>query len=80
MLLLFASPIFYPVTAYPEGVGEILRFNPFYVIAEGYRAPLTRGELPPLWALLYLLGVAVLVFVLGLRFYRRLKAHFEARL
>jgi ABC-type polysaccharide/polyol phosphate export permease len=80
LLVLFASPIFYPITAYPPGVGDVLRFNPFYVIAEGYRAPLIRGEVPPAWTLVYLAAVSLLVFALGLRFFRRLKAHFEARL
>jgi lipopolysaccharide transport system permease protein len=80
LIVLFASPIFYPVSAYPPGIGEVLRFNPFYVIAEGYRAPLTRGELPPLWTLAYLLVLSLVAVVLGLRFFRRLKTHFEARL
>ncbi|MBX6322155.1 MAG: ABC transporter permease [Rhodospirillaceae bacterium] len=80
LLVLFASPIFYPLSAYPAGVGEVLRFNPFYVIAEGYRTPLTRGELPPAWSILYLLAASVVAFALGLRFFRRLKSHFEARL
>lgn len=80
LLVLFASPIFYPVEAYPAGVGHVLRLNPVYLIAEGYRAPLIRGETPPAWALAYLAVLAPLAFVLGLRFFRRLRAHFEARL
>ena len=75
-LLLFASPIFYPVTAYPEALRSILVYNPFYVIAECYRQPFLHGQLPPLWMMAYLVLGSALVFGGGLWWFRRLEAVF----
>ena len=80
MMLLFASPIFYPVSAFPPAVQTAVQLNPFYVIAEGYRDPVLNGSLPPLWSLLYLAVLSALCFVAGLAFFRRLEPHFDARI
>jgi len=79
-LLLFASPIFYPLTAYPEALQKLLVLNPFYVVAEGYRAPILHGTLPPLWMLAYLAVLSAAVFLAGLWWFRRLKSFFDVRL
>jgi lipopolysaccharide transport system permease protein len=79
-LLLFASPIFYPLSAYPTWLAAILQFNPFYVIATCFRAPILEGSLPPLWMLAYLTGVSALIVFCGLLWFRRLKSFFDARL
>lgn len=80
LMLLFASPIFYPITSYPEAIQAILQFNPFYVIAACYRAPIIDGTLPPLWMLVYLVVISIALFALGLWWFRRLKAFFSTRL
>jgi lipopolysaccharide transport system permease protein len=79
-MIMFASPIFYPLTAYPTWAQRILVFNPFYVIAECYRRPILDRALPHLWMLVYLTVVAALVFAGGLAWFRRLKSFFDARL
>lgn len=79
-LILFASPIFYPITAYPEAIRSVLVYNPFYVLAECYRWPILEGRLPPLWMVLYLAMVSGLVFAGGLWWFRRLKSFFDTRL
>lgn len=79
-LLLFASPIFYSLSAYPEAAQKILVFNPFYVIAEGYRAPILNNEPPPLWMLVYLASLSACIFASGLWWFRRLKSFFDTRL
>ena len=79
-LLLFASPIFYPLTAYPAVAQVVLQFNPFYVIAACYRAPILDGVLPPLWMLVYMAFVSSAIFMAGLWWFRRLKSFFDARL
>jgi lipopolysaccharide transport system permease protein len=79
-LLLFASPIFYPLTAYPQAARTILQFNPFYVIAACYRAPILDGVLPPLWMLVYITFVSTTIFLAGLWWFRRLKSFFDTRL
>ncbi len=79
-ILLFASPIFYPISAYPAVIQKILVFNPFYVLAECYRAPLLAGKLPELWMLAYLALVSGALIAAGLWWFRRLKTFFDTRL
>jgi lipopolysaccharide transport system permease protein len=79
-ILLFASPIFYQLSAYPPALQKVLVFHPFYVIAEGYRAPILNGALPPSWMLVYLTVISCLVFWAGLLWFRRLKSFFDTRL
>jgi len=79
-LILFASPIFYSMSSYPEAAQRILRFNPLYVISEGYRAPIIGGVLPDLRMMAYLTIVSLAVFVGGLWWFRRLKSFFDTRL
>jgi lipopolysaccharide transport system permease protein len=79
-IILFASPIFYAITSYPEPVRRVLRYNPFYVISECYRAPILDGALPSLWLMIYLAIVSTIVFVAGLWWFRRLKSFFDTRL
>lgn len=79
-LLLFASPIFYPLSAYPGGVGKVLQFSPLYVIAASFRAPIIDGTLPPFWMSAYLAVISVVCFLAGLKWFRRLKSFFVARL
>lgn len=79
-ILLFASPIFYPLSAYPPLAQAILIFNPFYVLAECYRAPILAGTLPPLWMIAYLAVVSAVLLASGLWWFRRLKSFFDTRL
>ncbi len=79
-IVLFASPIFYPLSAYPASIQALLLFNPFYVIAECYRAPLLTGSFPPLWMLVYLALVSAALVSAGLLWFRRLKSFFDTRL
>jgi lipopolysaccharide transport system permease protein len=78
--LLFASPIFFSLAAYPERLRPLLIYNPFYVLTECYRQPILNGQLPPLWMGVYLVVVSALVFVGGLWWFRRLKSFFDTRL
>ena len=80
MAFLFASPIFYPITAYPAVLQNVLQFNPFYVLAEFFRAPILNNELPPLWMFVYMMTLSGLLFIGGLRWFRRLKSFFDVRL
>lgn len=79
-ILLFASPIFYPLSAYPSAAQAVLVYNPFYVLAECYRQPILNGTLPPFWMLGYMLIVSVTIFLAGLWWFRRLKSFFDTRL
>ena len=80
MLLLFASPIFYPLSRYPDFLQGVLQYNPFYVVAELYRDPILNGAMPPAWMILYLAIVSIALFLGGLWWFRQLKSFFDARL
>jgi ABC-type polysaccharide/polyol phosphate export permease len=79
-ILLFASPIFYPISSYPASARALLVYNPFYVLAECYRAPILFGAFPPLWMLIYLTVLVALLLLAGLWWFRRLKSFFDTRL
>jgi lipopolysaccharide transport system permease protein len=79
-IILFLSPIFYPITLFPEGIRDIVVWNPFYIITNAYRAPILDGELPPWPYLVYLAAVAFPTYWLGLRYFRRVKTYFHGRL
>lgn len=79
-LFLFSSPIFYPLTAYPEFIQSIIVFNPFYILAELFRQPILNDAFPPLWMLLYMGVFNIVLIVAGLWWFRRLKLFFDARL
>jgi lipopolysaccharide transport system permease protein len=78
MIVLFATPIFYPVEAVPSIVQELMAFNPIYIIASAYRAVLLGGQAVPLLPLLALafFSFGLLVFALGV--FRRVKGYFPA--
>ncbi len=80
LLFLFTSPIFYPITAYPEAAQTVLQFNPFYVLAECFRAPILYGELPAIWMIAYITVISLGLCFAGLWWFRRLKAFFDVRL
>lgn len=78
MIVLFATPIFYPVEAVPSIVRGLMTFNPIYIVSSAYRSALVSHETPALMSLL-LLGIlswGFLVFSLGV--FRRVKGFFPA--
>jgi lipopolysaccharide transport system permease protein len=79
-VLLFATPIFYRLEGLPRAIQVAAKFNPFYILAESYRQPLIHHELPHPLGLAYVLVMGLALTYVGLRFFRRVKGHFEARL
>lgn len=80
IIILFATPIFYPIEQVPELARPLMRFNPFYVIAEGYRCALIDRTMPDLLGLAVVLVGALLLGVFSLKGFRRLKGLFESAL
>src|SRR5262249_24757656 len=76
-IVLFASPIFYTISAYPPAVQTLLVFSPFYVITELYRITIVEGTLPPPWMVAYIALAGGLSFTCGLWWFRRLKSFFD---
>jgi len=80
LVVLFASPIFYPITAFPPAIQNVMAYNPIYVILESYRAPILNGAFPSLWTLGYSFASATAVFLVGMLFFLRLRPYFDSRL
>jgi ABC-type polysaccharide/polyol phosphate export permease len=80
MLVLFSSPIFYPLSEFPKVLQGVMQFHPLQVIAEGYRQPLLYRAWPAPWSLVYLAALSAAAFLGGLVFFRKLKGYFDARI
>jgi lipopolysaccharide transport system permease protein len=80
LMMMFLTPIFYPIEAMPGPLAMVSVFNPFYVLAEGYRQPIVYGQVIPLWSFAYMAVVSAASFLGGLMFFRRLRPYFDARI
>jgi lipopolysaccharide transport system permease protein len=74
--LLFASPVFYPVSALPEAYRPVLRLNPLTATIEQVRDALLWGRLPDWRGLGVRLVVTFFVAWLGLRWFDRVRPAF----
>ncbi|ABA58642.1 ABC transporter permease [Nitrosococcus oceani] len=77
MLLFYASPILYPLSLVPEPFRTLILANPLSYFLDRLRALLMFGEWVPSGAdVLALLGSGLL-FIVGLRLFRRCAGRFE---
>jgi ABC-2 type transport system permease protein len=70
-LLMFLTPIMYPMTIVPEEMRWIVRYNPVRSILEVFRDPIYYSKVPPLSHLSVALGLALLFLVVGIVAFRR---------
>lgn len=75
-LLLFVSPIFYPVAAVPGWSGTLLRLNPLTPVLEAVRGALYFGRLPSLPAYGLALAASILLARLGLSWFNKARQGF----
>ena len=57
-ILMFLSPLFYPLSAVPQRFRELMALNPLSTILEQARQLVFRGELPDLWSFLGMTALA----------------------
>lgn len=75
-LMLFATPVIYPTAIVPERFRWLLALNPISGIIEAHRACIL-GYKPVNWHFLALSsGIAVLIFITGLFYFRRVEKTF----
>jgi ABC-type polysaccharide/polyol phosphate export permease len=70
-LLLYLTPIIYPMSIIPEHLRWIVRFNPARSILEVFRDPIYHGKVPPLSHLAVALAVATVAMIVGWAAFRR---------
>ena len=78
MIILFATPIFYPVDAVPSILAKFMMLNPAYIIALAYRSVLVEHQMPPILPLLILSIVSLGLLTVTLGIFRRVKGFFPA--
>ncbi|WP_353439159.1 ABC transporter permease [Polynucleobacter sp. UK-FUSCHL-C3] len=78
MIILFATPIFYPLEAVPSALAKFMMFNPAYIIALAYRSVLVEHQMPPILPLLILSIVSLGLLTVTLGIFRRVKGFFPA--
>lgn len=80
MVIMFATPIFFPITMFPSLLQKATHLNPFYHISEFYRGILLQGSYPSAAWLLYVFILGAVIFAAGLKAFRRSKSYFDAAL
>ena len=80
MVVLFASPIFYPIGSMPAIMQKLSHFNPFYVICESYRDVLIFHRPPDILGLAFVIALTAVIGIATLTVFRRVKGYFEAAL
>lgn len=77
---LFVTPIAFPLSIVPESWRWLLGLNPMAGVVEGFRWSILGVEGPPLALMLLSFGVALVVLVGGLFYFRRVEDSFADRI
>jgi ABC-type polysaccharide/polyol phosphate export permease len=77
MMLMFMTPILYPLSLVPESLRPWVAANPFSWLVERMRDALLKGNLAPRWDDAVALVIAIAIFFAGRWVFRRLSPHFE---
>lgn len=75
-ILLFASPVFYPITALPENLQPWMLLNPLTFIIEQSRGVLMKGQMPDFQGLLNYFVVSSAVAWLGFAWFQKTRKGF----
>ncbi len=76
MVLMYATPIFYPIEAVPEGVARIIRLNPIYTIIYLFRNLMLYGRIPEASSWLYAFATSLVMFLVGALLFDRMRKEF----
>jgi ABC-2 type transport system permease protein len=71
MLLMYLTPIFYPVSIVPERFRWLVRYNPVRSVLEVFRDPIYYGKIPPLPHVTVTLVIALLALLIGALAFRK---------
>ena len=75
-MLFYGTPILYTATLFPERYRWILYLNPMAQIINAYRDIFLYHQIPDLFGLVYMAGVSVVLFIIGLAIFRKLEKGF----
>lgn len=77
-VLLFATPVLYPVASVPSALVTVAKLNPFYHFIQSYRSLLVDGQVPDILVWMLLTGLSVFTLGAGLYLFRRFRNYFES--
>jgi lipopolysaccharide transport system permease protein len=76
-LLMYASPVIYPVSSVPEGtLKQIILLNPFTPILEGFKYAFLGAGNFSLMGLAYSVGVAIILLLVGIIIFHKTESDF----
>lgn len=75
-MLFYATPILYEASLFPEKIRWILYLNPMTQVIDAYRNIFLYHQLPDLGGIVYLIFIAITLFVIGLLIFRKLEKGF----
>jgi lipopolysaccharide transport system permease protein len=75
-ILLFMSPIFYPLTALPKDFQSLLKLNPLGYVIETSRGVLMWGDTPALGEYLWYLAASIALAWFGYYWFQRTRKGF----
>lgn len=70
-LLMYLTPVFYPMSIVPDHLRWVVRYNPVRSVLEVFRDPIYYGKIPPLSHLVVALVVVLVALLIGADFFRR---------
>jgi ABC-2 type transport system permease protein len=70
-LMLYLTPIFYPMAIVPERFRWVVRYNPIRSVLEVFRDPIHYGKIPPLSHLGVTLAITLLALAVGVYAFRK---------
>jgi lipopolysaccharide transport system permease protein len=79
-VLMYATPIFYPIESTPRAMQLLSQVNPFYLVVDSYRRVFIQNADPEVFKLAYVVLLSLLIFHFGLKAFRKAKGHFDAAL
>ena len=68
---LFATPIIYPISMLPDKYKMLVALNPLTGIIEAFRSTVIPNKQIDLWLLLFSVTVSILLFIIGLIYFRK---------
>ena len=75
-MMFYGTPILYQAELFPERVRWVLYLNPLTELIEAYRDIFMYHKLPGLLPFLYMVGITVVLFFIGLAIFRKLEKGF----
>jgi len=71
MLLMYLTPIFYPMAIVPEQFRWMVRYNPIRSVLEVFRDPIYYGKIPPLPHVAVTVVIALVALAIGAAAFRK---------